>query len=178
MRFSAGEIPARRTQYRQQLHRPAAALRLLVRCHGAGVATARHWASRHSPFREPPRLICWESSAVLNNIIASLSYDGRGSASHAEANRETPLSGCSTPGKPHLVMAYGLSCNPDTSAHTYASEPCSWTTNLGAIGTDYMQSAACGLYYRWGRRKPVPLSASFSSESSGVVKLSTASDTR
>lgn len=35
--------------------------------------------------------------------------------------------------------------------------------NLGAIGTDYTQSAACGLYYQWGRKDPFPYPASFSS---------------
>ena len=110
------------------------------------------------------RLI-WESGTRANSIIASLSYDGRRISFRTGSQQGNALIG--------LFDAWGnciwswhiwvTSYNPDTSAHTYASGAVFMDRNLGAIGTDYMQSAACGLYYQWGRKDPFPYPASFSS---------------
>ena len=110
------------------------------------------------------RLI-WESGTQANSIIASLSYDGRRISFRTGSRQGNALIG--------LFDAWGnciwswhiwvASYNPDSSAQTYASGAVFMDRNLGAIGTDYTQSAACGLYYQWGRKDPFPYPASFSS---------------
>ena len=110
------------------------------------------------------RLI-WESGTQANSIIASLSYDGRRISFRTGSQQGNALIG--------LFDAWGnciwswhiwvTSYNPDSSAQTYASGAVFMDRNLGAIGTDYTQSAACGLYYQWGRKDPFPYPASFSS---------------
>lgn len=110
------------------------------------------------------RLI-WESGTQANSIIASLSYDGRRISFRTGSQQGNALIG--------LFDAWGnciwswhiwvASYNPDSSAQTYASGAVFMDRNLGAIGTDYTQSAACGLYYQWGRKDPFPYPASFSS---------------
>ncbi len=110
------------------------------------------------------RLI-WESGTQTNSIIASLSYDGRRISFRTGSRQGNALIG--------LFDAWGnciwswhiwvASYNPDSSAQTYASGAVFMDRNLGAIGTDYTQSAACGLYYQWGRKDPFPYPASFSS---------------
>ncbi len=52
---------------------------------------------------------------------------------------------------------------PDAVAQTYASGARFMDRNLGALGTDYSDIAACGLYYQWGRKDPFPHPASYSS---------------
>ena len=110
------------------------------------------------------RLI-WESGTQANSIIASLSYDGRRISFRTGSRQGNALIG--------LFDAWGnciwswhiwvASYNPDSSAQTYASGAVFMDRNLGAIGTDYTQSTACGLYYQWGRKDPFPYPASFSS---------------
>lgn len=110
------------------------------------------------------RLI-WESGTQANSIIASLSYDGHRISFRTGSRQGNALIG--------LFDAWGnciwswhiwvASYNPDSSAQTYASGAVFMDRNLGAIGTDYTQSAACGLYYQWGRKDPFPYPASFSS---------------
>ena len=110
------------------------------------------------------RLI-WESGTQANSIIASLSYDGRRISFRTGSQQGNALIG--------LFDAWGnciwswhiwvASYNPDSSAQTYASGAVFMDRNLGAIGTDYTQSTACGLYYQWGRKDPFPYPASFSS---------------
>lgn len=110
------------------------------------------------------RLI-WESGTQANSIIASLSYDGRRISFRTGSRQGNALIG--------LFDAWGnciwswhiwvTSYDPDSSAQTYASGAVFMDRNLGAIGTDYTQSTACGLYYQWGRKDPFPYPASFSS---------------
>ena len=110
------------------------------------------------------RLI-WESGTQANSIIASLSYDGRRISFRTGSRQGNALIG--------LFDAWGnciwswhiwvASYNPDSSAQTYASGAVFMDRNLGAIGTDYTQSTACGLYYQWGRKDPFPYPASCSS---------------
>ena len=110
------------------------------------------------------RLI-WESGTQANSIIASLSYDGRRISFRTGSRQGNALIG--------LFDAWGnciwswhiwvASYDPDSSAQTYASGAVFMDRNLGAIGTDYTQSTACGLYYQWGRKDPFPYPASFSS---------------
>lgn len=119
------------------------------------------------------RLI-WESGTQANSIIASLSYDGRRISFRTGSRQGNALIG--------LFDAWGnciwswhiwvASYNPDSSAQTYASGAVFMDRNLGAIGTDYTQSAACGLYYQWGAQRPVPVSGILLIESSGAVRLS------
>ena len=120
------------------------------------------------------RLI-WESGTQANSIIASLSYDGRRISFRTGSRQGNALIG--------LFDAWGnciwswhiwvASYNPDSSAQTYASGAVFMDRNLGAIGTDYTQSAACGLYYQWGRKDPFPYPASFSSVSYTHLTLPT-----
>ena len=99
------------------------------------------------------RLI-WESGTQANSIIASLSYDGRRISFRTGSRQGNALIG--------LFDAWGnciwswhiwvASYNPDSSAQTYASGAVFMDRNLGAIGTDYTQSTARGLYYQWGAK--------------------------
>ena len=115
-----------------------------------------------------PQLLCdysFDATVQANSIIASLSYDGRRISFRTGSRQGNALIG--------LFDAWGnciwswhiwvASYNPDSSAQTYASGAVFMDRNLGAIGTDYTQSAACGLYYQWGRKDPFPYPASFSS---------------
>ena len=115
-----------------------------------------------------PQLLCdysFDATVQANSIIASLSYDGRRISFRTGSRQGNALIG--------LFDAWGnciwswhiwvASYNPDSSAQTYASGAVFMDRNLGAIGTDYTQSAACGLYYQWGRKDPSPYPASFSS---------------
>uniref|UniRef100_UPI002494AABE DUF4906 domain-containing protein n=1 Tax=Alistipes ihumii TaxID=1470347 RepID=UPI002494AABE len=108
------------------------------------------------------RLI-WETGTQANRVISSLNYDGSRIRFRTGTQQGNALIGLFD-ARGECVWSWHIwvtDYNPESSSQKYSSGDIFMDRNLGAVGTDYTQVTACGLYYQWGRKDPFPHPASF-----------------
>lgn len=111
--------------------------------------------------------VIWETGSVPGTVIENVEYKSGRIIFKTGTEHGNALIGLFDASENCIWSWHIWSVDYDieTSGQTYASGAVFMDRNLGALTTDYMQAAAKGLYYQWGRKDPFMYPSTFQQNS-------------